>query len=66
MEFTQAHKMKPHWATLIRQRRRALKESKAAFGRRFGVSGQAVLYWEMGRTDPPGIVTWWLHEGGKK
>lgn len=65
MVLTQAIKQTPRWHTLIKQHRKRLEESKAAFGRRFGVSGQAVHYWETGKTDPPGDVTWWIYKGGK-
>lgn len=59
-KFTEQTKKTPRWPTLIKQERRRLKESKAAFGRRFGVTGQAVGYWEDGSNDPPGHVTWWV------
>ena len=61
MLFTVQHRTNPHWDTLVRQKRRKLRETKAEFGRRFGVTGQAVLYWETGRNSPPNVVTWWLY-----
>lgn len=66
MIFKQAVKQKTNWGLVIRRRREALHESKAQFGRRFGVTGQAVYYWESHQNDPPGEVTWWLYKGGKK
>lgn len=56
---------KPNWAMLIRKKREGLGESKAAFGRRFGVTGQAVFQWEAGLNDPPGEVTWWVANDAK-
>jgi DNA-binding transcriptional regulator YiaG len=62
MRFIIQDKQTPHWDTLIRQKRAQMKLSKAAFGRLFGVSGQAVLYWETGKTQAPYAVTWWLYK----
>lgn len=61
-QLTQAEKNPPRWHTLIKQERARLKESKAAFGRRFGVTGQAVGYWESGQNTPSADVTWYLYK----
>lgn len=50
------------WAKLLKQKRRQLGETQAEFGKRFGVSFVAVSYWEAGKRDIPGEVTWWLSE----
>lgn len=65
MIFTQNTKHTPHWGTLIKRYRNRHHLSKAAFGRLFGVTGEAVHYWESGKNDPPGSVTWWVYKGGK-
>ena len=65
MLLTQNIKTTPRWGTLIKQMRIKRGLSKASLGRLFGVSGQAVHYWETGQSDPPGDVTWWVYKGGK-
>ena len=66
MQLTQNIKQTPRWGTLIKQQRKKLKLSKAAFGRQYGVTGQAVHYWETNQSDPPGIVTWQIYQLIKK
>lgn len=49
------------WPTLIKQHRKALKLSQAAYGLLFGVSQVAVSDWESGKSEAPYIVTWTVH-----
>lgn len=46
----------PEWAIKVTELRTRLDESRAVFGRRFGVTRMAVWYWEHGRCEPPAAV----------
>lgn len=54
----------PKWPEIIKQKRLELGESQATFGARFGVTYNAVSAWELGKSEPPGEVTWWLVQEG--
>jgi DNA-binding transcriptional regulator YiaG len=62
MILTQQIKQAPRWHVLIKQQRKRLKETKVDFGKRFGVTGQAVFYWESNINEPPSSVTWYLYQ----
>jgi DNA-binding transcriptional regulator YiaG len=46
----------PTWAIQIKTVRRSLQESQAEFGLRWGVTKQAVSFWENGIYEPPAAV----------
>lgn len=62
MKLTQGMKQTPRWGTLIKQKRRRLKETQAEFGARFGVTYVAVSLWESNKREAPYSVTWWLYK----
>ena len=49
---------KPDWPALIRNYRLSRSLSQEEFGKLYGVSRVAVLYWETGRNQAPYQVTW--------
>lgn len=50
----------PEYAATIKALRLHLGESQESFGRRFGVTKQAVNNWEKGRTEPTAAVLIWV------
>jgi DNA-binding XRE family transcriptional regulator len=62
MKLLIQHKIKPRWHTLIRRHRASLKLNKRQYGDLFGVTGEAVYYWEKGESDPPSIVCWMIYK----